>query len=256
MEQEMTELGFEITYRWKNEAASVQVTIPEGNPGACRFVMSAPLPNLSADCSYSQAIAYALGESGDDAKGLILLFLHLLMKFCGAKDMRDELVFYLKDAVKIAQCPEAASDFVGWGGHMEQRRDYKNAAICYAEALKLNPTEQYCAYFGHNNLGYSLNQLDRFSEAEPYCRRAIEIWPERYNAHKNLGVSLQGQERLIEAAESFLKAAELVPSETRALGHLRVLLGQHPEIGEQRPDIIEGIRRIYGDVPSILLARN
>ena len=58
------------------------------------------------------------------------------------------------------------------------------------------------------------------SEAEPRCRAAIRIDPQRYNAHKNLGLSLEGLGRYAEAAQAFVEAVRAEASDPRALKHL------------------------------------
>lgn len=88
-------------------------------------------------------------------------------------------------------------------------------------------------------MGYCLNKLGRHSEAEEYCRAAIEINPNRYNAHKNRGLSLQHQSRHAEAARSFILATKLCPEDGRALEHLRDLISAHPEIAEDIPELME-----------------
>jgi len=87
-----------------------------------------------------------------------------------------------------------------------------------------------------NNTGYCLNELGRHGEAEGFCRKAIQIDPDRHNAHKNLGVALEGLGRHAEAAASFLAAAEMCPEDQRAFRLLEELSRSHPEIQGQVPD--------------------
>jgi len=121
----------------------------------------------------------------------------------------------------------------------EGKPDFRAAADAYRQGLALPPEQTPTWYFLNNNLGFCLNQLGRFAEAEPFCRAAIAFQPYMYNAHKNLGVSLQGQGRLVEAAHSLLEAARRSGSDPRALGHLEDLLAQHPEVGREHPEILE-----------------
>ena len=67
---------------------------------------------------------------------------------------------------------------------MEQGGDLPAAAELYTRGLALRAGAEGVRYLLHNNLGYCLNQHARFAEAEPLCRAAIALDPERYNAHK------------------------------------------------------------------------
>jgi len=128
--------------------------------------------------------------------------------------------------------------FLEMGRAHEKKRDFRAAADAYRKGLALPPQWTETWYFLNNNLGFCLNQLGSFEEAEARCRTAIAFQPYMYNAHKNLGVSLQGQGRLVEAAQSLLEAARRSPSDTRALGHLEDLLARHPEVGRDHPEIL------------------
>jgi tetratricopeptide (TPR) repeat protein len=79
--------------------------------------------------------------------------------------------------------------------------------------------------------------LGRYCEAEEFCRAAIEIDPDRYNAWKNLGVSLQGQGRMGDAALSYCEATDRGPEDPRAFRLLEDLLMAHPELLKQNPVI-------------------
>lgn len=112
-------------------------------------------------------------------------------------------------------------------GHIfEGMRNYQKAALWYSKAndhidSRIN---DFIKYFIKNNLGYCLNILERFTEAEALCRDAIIIDPDRHNAHKNLGVSLQAQGKLSDAARSFIRATLLCPADKRALAYLENIM--------------------------------
>jgi len=116
------------------------------------------------------------------------------------------------------------------GCDSEQRRDYAAAVEHYLKVVALDPKHKLVCYFGFNNLGYSLAQVQRFVEAEFYCREAIRYDPRRQNGHKNLGLALQGQGRYAEAAHAFLEATHCAPRDTRAWIHLQELLKAHPDV--------------------------
>lgn len=127
------------------------------------------------------------------------------------------------------------------GIEAERSGDFHRAVREYREGLR-HPNEDFdIAYFLNNNLGYSLNQIGEFVEAGQYCRRAIGIDRNRYNAHKNLGLALQGQGRHVDAALS-LQLASLLSSDPRAQQHLDELLAEHPEVRDslQSYIVVEG----------------
>jgi tetratricopeptide (TPR) repeat protein len=119
---------------------------------------------------------------------------------------------------------------LGFGVDMELAGHYASAIGYYREAMAIEPTSPETWYFIHNNIGYSLNQLGRFGEAETYCRTAIGILPERHNAHKNLGLALAGLDRRREAAQCFIEATRVCPENPRSCAHLEDLLEEHPEL--------------------------
>lgn len=125
---------------------------------------------------------------------------------------------------------EKAAYVLVMGGNAEKQGDFTAAVGFCREALAMEPMRQDVWYFIHNNLGYSLNMLGRFAEAEHFCGAAVEIDPARPNAHKNLGLALQGQNRWIEAATCFVWATNACPSDDRASQLLRRLVTDHREL--------------------------
>ena len=133
-----------------------------------------------------------------------------------------------------------AEGYVAQGQLQEQISNWQAAIACYERALALRPTGPNHWYLAHNNLGYCLNQLGRYAEAEEYCRAAIDINPARANAFKNLGLSLQGQGKLAAAAHSFVDAVKANASDPRAVHHLQELVATHgAAVKAQIPDIDE-----------------
>lgn len=141
---------------------------------------------------------------------------------------------------------EAASILLNCGVFYENAHDFESAAESYRQGIRYEPSNADTAYFLNNNLGYSLVQLGRYAEAEPYCAAAISIQSGRHNAHKNLGLSLQGQGRYPEAALCFVEAVKRCPEDPRALRHLEELVDSHPaelEPVENLAGLLEGCRQ-------------
>ena len=135
----------------------------------------------------------------------------------------------MKNPENIPDLEEQAAYFLYLGGAAEQRKDFEAAVIFYQRALALEPMKLEVWYFAHNNLGFSLNQLGRFSDGEKFCRDAIRIDSNRSNGHKNLGLALAGQEHFPAAAHAYIAAINANPADTRSLVLLLKLLRSHPE---------------------------
>ncbi|MBW6503945.1 tetratricopeptide repeat protein [bacterium] len=126
------------------------------------------------------------------------------------------------------------------GTVFERMEDYKSAVEHYRAAFELPKEKDETWYFLHNNLGYCLNRIGLFAEAEKYCRTAIEIDPRRYNAYKNLGLAMQGQGKYPAAASLFLNAIVLFPPDPRSFVHLEEILSAHrEEVERELPGISE-----------------
>ena len=120
---------------------------------------------------------------------------------------------------------------------LEKTGDYPSAAESYRAAFAYPKRKDETWYFLHNNLGFCLNRLGEYEEAEELCRAAIRIDGRRHNAYKNLGVALEGLGRNVDAAKAYLTAGKLNPRDPRALDHLEALVVSHPAITGKIPDI-------------------
>jgi len=130
------------------------------------------------------------------------------------------------------------------GALMEDLQDFESAARWYSRGHALEPLDPSVSYFLNNNLGYSLNQLGRFVEAEGYCRIAIEVDGARHNAHKNLGVALNGQKFFAEAAACFVTATRACPQDGRALLLLQKLVAEQPELLSEAPELAKDLEKL------------
>ena len=114
---------------------------------------------------------------------------------------------------------------------MEDVKDYESALMCYQKVYSLKPDMDANRYFMNNNIGFCLNQLKRYKEAELYCRDAIKINPTRHNAYIQLGVSLEGQEQYQPAAQFYSKAAMICPQDGRPARYFGNLWRRIRELG-------------------------
>ncbi|MBW6521840.1 MAG: tetratricopeptide repeat protein [Desulfoarculaceae bacterium] len=172
--------------------------------------------------------------------------LRQLAMYCWEEGHFDASCVYLRQILALADDPPAKADcYLKLGQVQEAADDYLGALRSYEEAFTLDSGRNDTSYFLHNNRGFCLNQLGRYDEAETYCRKAIEINGDRYNAYKNLGVALQGQGRYAEAAECFLRAAFIFPPDYRSIEHLEELFANHrEEVEREIPDIVEHLEAV------------
>lgn len=169
-----------------------------------------------------------------------------LARQCAAKRLPDAVRTYGEVALEVESTFKSpAEGSLLLGSLLERAGDFVSAASTYSRALDLPETKREIRYFLHNNLGYSLNRLGKYREAEGYCRIALEIDPSRHNAHKNLGVALEGLGRHAEALAYYLSATELFPADPRALQLARGLLTRFPFLVEAAgPEVAEKARRL------------
>ena len=167
-----------------------------------------------------------------------------LLRFYTATRQAAKRDQWIEEWLRLEPLPEnRAACAVALGGAAEQAGDYAAAVTCYERALTLEPKDPLTAYFGRNNLGFSLNQLGRFVEAEARCRAALALDYQRPNAHKNLGLALAGQGRWREAAESYLEGTRVAPQDGRSCELLEHLLAEHLELRPEFAERAEAARR-------------
>jgi tetratricopeptide (TPR) repeat protein len=180
----------------------------------------------------SQEMEKLLLKQLEEAAGEPRQALWQLAQFYKQTRQNDKALVRLRQLIQMLDDPEdRAKCVLTMGQAMEQKSDYAAAAGYYKEALALEPMNTWTWYFINNNLGFSLNTLTHFAQAEAYCRKAIETDPNRPDAYKNLGQSLVGQGRFREAAQCFVAATQVNAADGRAFQLLQELLGEHPELG-------------------------
>jgi len=111
----------------------------------------------------------------------------------------------------------------------------------FNRALGFEPKKPKVAYVLHNNMGYCLNRLGRFAEAEDHCRVAIGIDSRRPSAYRNLGLSLEGQGSLVGAAWALVESLKIDSSDGRARDLLKKLIAAQPWLVLQCPWIEDGL---------------
>jgi tetratricopeptide (TPR) repeat protein len=111
----------------------------------------------------------------------------------------------------------------------------------FAAALELKPDKKKIIYVLLNNMGYCLNGLGRYAEAERYCRQALEVDWLRSSAYRNLGVSLEGQAKVEAAAWALVEATRVDATDERARNLLKKLIGVNSWLVVQCPWTLEAL---------------
>lgn len=167
-----------------------------------------------------------------------------LMMFYRSSARAADAMFYAEQYISHATAvEEKITAFYVLGQAMEHVKDWESAIKFYLQGFNLEPQQQFYQYFFWNNIGFSMNQLGRFVEAEKYLRDAIPIDRTRCNAFKNLGLSLEGQGRFVEAVESYVAAVRADAADRRALRHLEEMVSAHHELFEEIPDLNQQIEK-------------
>lgn len=161
-----------------------------------------------------------------------------LIRLLSHTGRQSEGLQLLETLLAATSDPESRSEIIlATGGLMEGLEDYESAASAYSRGVGLEPVGQRTWYFLHNNLGYCLLRLERFSEAELWCREAIRIDPRRHNAYKNLGLACLAQGRITESARNFIAAVQADAADPRALTALEKVVDAHPELADEIPGL-------------------
>jgi tetratricopeptide (TPR) repeat protein len=150
-------------------------------------------------------------------------------KIDSATQLLEGFLNVSKDVEQSAHCHLALGQIATDGQRHEAALSH------FTAALELAPKRRKVIYVLHNNIGYCLNSLGRFHEAEKHCRTAVETDWTRASAYRNLGVSLNGQKNLVGAAWALVEAVKADESDNRARVLLEKLLALHPGLGIQCP---------------------
>ncbi len=193
--------------------------------------------------------ATAAPETGLDTEGLLLQrlnsttteeeyfrwmlfvvgFYRGINKISEAIDLLDGFIKSNRNSENKAHCHLALGQIA-----TDEKR-FAGALEHFNAALALQPEKRKVKYVLHNNIGFCLNQLNRYVEAEKFCRAAIDIDWTRASAFRNLGISLKGQGNLIGAAWVLVEAINADPADTRARQIVEQVVKTNPKLSVQCP---------------------
>jgi tetratricopeptide (TPR) repeat protein len=152
-----------------------------------------------------------------------------------ATDLLEGFIKAGKDAEQTAHC------YLALGQMATDEQRLEDALKCFTLALELAPKRKKVAYVLHNNIGFCLNSLARYSEGEAHCRDAIEVDWTRASAYRNLGISFQGQGNARAAAWALVEAVRADPADQRARAILHKLVTLIPSLPVECPWAVDAV---------------
>ncbi|RCS23410.1 tetratricopeptide repeat protein [Phyllobacterium salinisoli] len=143
----------------------------------------------------------------------------------------DEAIKHLK--VLLDQDKTDIRSYLALGGVYAQKKDFRNAAITYDDAVKTigTPTRDDWAVFYQRGIAYE--RLKEWDKAEPSFREALKLYPDQPQVLNYLGYSwVDMNANLEEALGMIRKAVELRPQDgyiVDSLGWAYYRLGRYDE---------------------------
>ena len=119
----------------------------------------------------------------------------------------------------VHEFPKHQPSWAMLGEIFRQNGKYFDSSIAHQTALEISDNSA-----ANYNLALSLQEQDRFEEAETYYRKAIEMQFDYVDAHYNLGLLLQNLERFEEAEISYRHALNFRPEFAMANNNLELVL--------------------------------
>lgn len=202
-----------------------------------------------------KTLALASAEPAQDTEGLLLdrlknsksdedyfRWMLFVVGFYRGVNKIDSAINLLEGYIRMNKNPEqSAHCHLALGQIATDEQRVEAALKHFTAALELAPTKRKVSYVLHNNIGYCLNSLGRFTEGEKHCRRAIEMDWVRASGYRNLGMSLQGQGDLTGAVWALAEAVKADSADNRARIVLDKLLVKNPKLGIQCPWATESL---------------
>jgi tetratricopeptide (TPR) repeat protein len=200
--------------------------------------------------------AAVVSETGLDTEGLLLQRLNncaseeeyfrwmlFVVGFYRGINKISESIDLLQGFIKSDRSNEnKAHCHLALGQIATDEKRFAGALEHFNSALALRPEKRKVKYVLHNNIGFCLNQLKRYVEAEKYCRAAIDIDWTRASAFRNLGISLKGQGNFIGAAWVLVEAINAEPTDGRAREIVEQLVKTNPALTLQCPWLSGSLR--------------
>ena len=218
--------------------SNVHALSEAGRYGEALSLASAELSRRPGDCELQFLRASVLFDWGRihearagfvraEAHGLARNALHLNLAWsCHLLHLPDEAEHYARKAIAL-DSSEVAAHFL-LGTVLQRQKRYPEAIASYERSLELSP--EYAN--GAAGVAHCKLELNEYTGAEDWMRRAVALAPDNPQFWINLGAAIAKQERYAEALIAFERAGELelalgVPRESSSdRGTALILMGQ------------------------------
>ncbi|WP_428267473.1 tetratricopeptide repeat protein [Haliangium sp.] len=148
---------------------------------------------------------------------------------------------HFEQAAHIYPDNHAAWYYLGFS--YERMRDWEKAAESFAEAVKLKKDEPMYQMWH----GIALYESGKYSLAESYLEKAIELEPSLYRGYWFLGSIYEHSDRPEEAAQMWTRAAQLNPEWGRPFVSLGVLYLRWDMLSEAYEVLEQGTQHVRGE---------
>jgi tetratricopeptide (TPR) repeat protein len=211
-------------------------SLPEPEPSIeTEKLLLERLKNSSTDDDYFRWMLFVVG------------YYRGIKRCDAAVELLENFIAGSKNAEQTAHCHLALGQIA---------TDEERLAVAlkhFTSALEFSPDNRKIAYVLHNNMGYCLNQMGRFVEAEHHCRAAIDIEWARASAYRNLGVSLQGQGAIMAAVWALVESIKAESSDRRARAILSTVVAAKPEVAMGNPWVLDYLYLDARQIPDVPL---
>lgn len=169
--------------------------------------------------------------------------LEAFIRFCTQTGRADQAIACYRVQSALLADPEVKADSLASIGEIaEMAKDYSAAIGYYAEALEMEPQGKTLQHCVNRGLGQCLVALERFTEAEPYCRKAVQVCPNWAPGHRTLGQALAGQSRWRESAACYAEGWRVCPQDRRSATWLVEIVFERPELEAEFGDMVRQVR--------------
>jgi tetratricopeptide (TPR) repeat protein len=138
----------------------------------------------------------------------------------------------------VSKSPQSHRAHLNLGVTLKEQERLTEAISHFSEALRIKP--DYAKT--HNNLGTALARQGKLTEAIGYLSKALQIQPDYAEAHNNLGTALARQGKLKEAVDYLSEALRIKPDFADAHYNLGNALNEQGKVEEAVKHFSEALR--------------
>jgi protein O-mannosyl-transferase len=142
----------------------------------------------------------------------------------------DEAIKHASLAIEID--PSLYEAYNSLGNALLRKREYKDALINYAKAIRIGEARHINTSTFHFNMGNALVEMNKINEGIIHYKNAIAIKPGYANAYCNLGIALLKMGKYNEAIKHFTEAIRIDPALHQPYANMGVALFRTGHVDE------------------------